>query len=233
MILSEFEKDTYREKIRARGNFKPVAYITGLKSFYHWDFQVNENVLIPRPETEELLEWVLKENRGVAKKVLDLCCGSGCIGISLLKEELLFQLSFSDISEKALEVTKNNLRNLVEEKKEFQLFQSDLYRSIPEQKFDVIVSNPPYIPLEEKSQIMPDVLNYEPHIALFLQEPEAFHKRLLEESLNFLSEEGKLYLETHPDWIQKIVGLGKELGYKNIQIKQDLSRKERFISLEK
>ena len=232
--LTEPEKDNYREKIKARGEFKPVAYIIGKKNFYKSSFLVNEKVLIPRPETEELLEWVSKEIKGEDSLfVLDLCAGSGCIGISLKKDFPKIALTMTDISQDALDVAGANANSILSNT-EVSFLKSDLFDSFEENlKFNFILSNPPYIPIQEKETIMPDVLNFEPHLALFLEEPEVFYQKLLKGAYKYLSQPGFLYLETHPDWANKISEMSKEFGFTSSQVKKDLSNKDRFVKLTK
>jgi release factor glutamine methyltransferase len=233
MILNENEKDEYRKRIKLRGELKPVAYITGKKSFYKHDFIVDSSVLIPRPETEELVEWVSKDlmKEETQVSVLDLCCGSGCIGLSLLKDVPNIKLSMSDISMNTLSTAQKNATLLCPEAfSGIQFLVSDLFLSFPtEQKFNYIVSNPPYIPETEKNSVMKDVLEYEPHIALFVPDMESFYLRLLGEAKQHLLEGGKLYLETHHLWAEKIKELGLKNGFSTGFVKKDYSRKERFI----
>ena len=232
--LTEPEKDNYREKIKARGEFKPVAYIIGKKNFYKSSFLVNEKVLIPRPETEELLEWVSKEIKGEDSLfVLDLCAGSGCIGISLKKDFPKIALTMTDISQDALDVAGANVNSILSNA-EVSFLKSDLFDSFDENlKFNFILSNPPYIPIQEKETIMPDVLNFEPHLALFLEEPQVFYQKLLKGAYKHLSQPGFLYLETHTDWANKISEMSKEFGFTLSQVKKDLSNKDRFVKLTK
>jgi release factor glutamine methyltransferase len=232
--LTEEQKDIYRDRIKSRGDFKPVAYIIGKKNFYKSNFLVNASVLIPRPETEELIEWVSKEMQSQESlSVLDLCSGSGCIGISLKKDFPQIHITLSDISKDALEVAANNAKEILPGTV-ITLLESDLFDSIQtETKFDLILSNPPYIPIQEKASIMADVLNYEPHLALFLDDPETFYKKLLLGAYKHLAENGFLYMETHPDWVKQIADMSQDFGFKSSIIKKDLSHKERFIKLAK
>ncbi len=232
--LSEPQKDIYREKIKARGEFKPVSYIIGFKNFYKSVFSVNESVLIPRPETEELVEWVSKEiSPDLNLEVLDLCTGSGCIGISLKKDFPNINILLSDISKDALVVASENAKKILPDEK-ITIIESDLFDSFSsEHQFDLIISNPPYIPDAEKNTIMPDVLNFEPHLALFLTEPTHFYKRLLSGVMNHLKEGGSFYMETHSDWANIVSQMSTELGFKTSLIKKDLSNKERFVKITK
>lgn len=232
--LTEPEKDIYREKIKSRGEFKPVAYILGNKNFYKSNFSVNEAVLIPRPETEELVEWVSKEiSSDKNLSVLDLCAGSGCIGISLKKDFPSLDLTLSDISKDALEIALKNSEKILPESK-FTFLVSDLFDSFQnDSQFDLIVSNPPYIPIEEKNTIMADVVNFEPHLALFLEEPESFYKRLLAGVSKHLKVDGFFYMETHSDWSNKVAEMSTQFGFKTSLVKKDLSHKDRFVKLTK
>lgn len=230
-ILSEQEKNIYRDSIKSRGNFKPVAYIIGKKNFYESEFIVNQEVLIPRPETEELVSWILSEHSiSKDKTVLDMGTGSGCIAITLQLQRPSWNILGVDISMGALGVAKQNSMRLLGEDTTLLFKQSDWFSEITERKFDIIVSNPPYIPIEEKSSIMPDVLDYEPHHALFIQDPEFFYPQFLRNSLRYLAEDGKIYLETHHDWAEKIKEIGLEIGFQ-IEIKIDYSNKNRMVKL--
>jgi release factor glutamine methyltransferase len=221
--LTEPEKDQYRDKIKRRGNNEPVAYIVGKKSFYKSEFKVNSSVLIPRPETEELLEWILSENSLSSRTVLDLGTGSGCIAISLKLERPEWNVTALDISDDALQLAIENSNQLLGEGK-ISFLESDWFSKIENNKFSIIVSNPPYIPLNEKDSLMQDVLQFEPHLALFLEKPEEFYKMFLEKSKVSLESNGKIYLETHHDWAIKIQEIGNSLGLKS-EIRQDLSKK--------
>ncbi|TGK12917.1 peptide chain release factor N(5)-glutamine methyltransferase [Leptospira fletcheri] len=234
--LSLVEKDAYRERILERSKSRPTAYIIGKKAFFDSEFYVDQNVLIPRPETEELVAWVLEDSsKGQdSQEVLDLCSGSGCIGISLAKPKAGWTLHFSDVSPEAMSVTKRNSSEILGGNRKIEFFESDLFSSIPKDKsFDCIVSNPPYIPEKEKAEIMPDVLNYEPHLALFLSDFEEFHVKLLGQALPFLKEGGRLYLETHPDYSSWLRETALKVGYSDVILRKDLSSKERFLRLTK
>ncbi len=234
--LSLSEKDAYRERIVQRSKFRPTAYIIGKKAFFDSEFQVNESVLIPRPETEELVAWVLEEFPGKDSSldILDLCSGSGCIGISLAKPRPAWSVAFSDLSPDALKVNQKNITELLNGERQFELYQGDLFSTIPkEKKFDLIVSNPPYIPETDKTSIMPDVLDYEPHLALFVSDFQNFHTRILTEAKEYLKSEGRMYLETHPKYANWLKEEALSLGYLEATIKKDLSNRESFLRLKR
>lgn len=156
--------------------------------------------------------------------------GSGCIAITLKLQRPNWDLSAIDLSSNALKIAKINSDNLLKPDERINLLESDWFSNLGSLKFDIIVANPPYIPLEEKANMMPDVLNYEPHLALFVQKPYDFYKSFLEKSLSYIEENGKVYFETHPDWVFKIKEIGEQYGFKT-EIRKDLSNKNRMVKL--
>ncbi|GBF48593.1 release factor glutamine methyltransferase [Leptospira ryugenii] len=231
MPLSSKEIEEYRERIVDRSKSKPVAYIIGKKGFHQFDFFVNESVLIPRPETEELVELIRlryeKEDKPL--QLWDLGTGSGCIGLSLAKLFPHFFVTLTDISEESLNVAKKNAENLqVNDRCNFIL--SDLANKLSsEVKFDLILSNPPYIPLEEKEDIMKDVVAYEPHQALFIENIFEFHKQIFQSFADHLIPTGVFAIETHPKFIHKLADLASTFSLGDIEIIKDSSSKDRFI----
>ncbi|MBM9575528.1 peptide chain release factor N(5)-glutamine methyltransferase [Leptospira sp. 201903070] len=235
-LLNETEKDAYRERILERSKNKPTAYITGQKAFYNSVFYVNEDVLIPRPETEELVEKILLDFREIPQEinVLDLCTGSGCIGISLKAAKREWTVSISDISKKALDVAEKNTIQILGDLNYIRFFESDLFSSIPrESKFDLIATNPPYIPNSDKGTMMKDVVDYEPHLALFLENPKEFLTSLVEKAHAYLNQNGKFYMETLPSLANVLVSESIGKGWSNGKVEKDLSGKERFVILTK
>lgn len=239
MPLTPSQKDQYRDLVKKRGENYPTAYLLGSKNFFGYEYFVDPSVLIPRPETEELVEMVLRDylprdTNSPPMRVLDLCCGSGCIGISLLKERPdAVTVDFLDISPAALATAQKNAKALLSEKTygEIRWFLSDLFSAMPagdpNQSFDLIVSNPPYVLPEEEASLSTEVRR-EPRIALVVEEFMPFHKRLLEEALPRLKPDGAILLETNPNCIRDLAELGCDLGY-NTKIAMDLSKKERFL----
>ncbi|TGL33559.1 peptide chain release factor N(5)-glutamine methyltransferase [Leptospira perdikensis] len=238
MPLGQKEIDVYRERIVERSKRKPVAYITGKKGFHKFEYFVSEDVLIPRPETEELVDylWKKKEELSFAEpkeiQIWDLCSGSGCIGLSLTQLLPSSVVTLSDLSEKAIEMSRRNAEKYnLQEKTNF--YVSDLDSSLPKDlQFDLIVSNPPYIPESEKPEIMPDVLDYEPHMALFVSDFKEFHKRLLSAIKSRLLPGGKLMMETHPLYMDDVEEIAKSLGFVSTKRILDSSNKERFFFAE-
>ncbi|MDV6234352.1 peptide chain release factor N(5)-glutamine methyltransferase [Leptospira ellisii] len=235
-LLTESEKNAYRERIVERSKNRPTAYITGQKSFYNSVFFVNEKVLIPRPETEELVEKVLYDLKEGSEtiEVLDLCSGSGCIGISLKLARKNWNVLLSDISDEALGVARENASKILGEELSVEFLQSDLLTSIPVQsKFHLIVTNPPYIPVSDKQEMMSDVVDYEPHLALFRENPEIFLIELIAQAHERLIDGGRLYMETLPSIAGSLLSKSLKDGWKEGKVEKDLSGKERFVVLTK
>lgn len=210
----------------------PIQYILGSTSFFDLDFEVNKNVLIPRPETEELVNWIiddLKIRKFKNLKILDIGTGSGCIAISLAKNIVNTEVFALDVSHKALEIArKNAVSNNVQVA---FLQQNILEMENLNQQFDVIVSNPPYVRNLEKKEIQKNVLDYEPHLALFVDDNDAllFYKKIADLALQNLSKNGFLFFEINQYLAQETAQMLQEKGFKNIEIKKDIYGNDRMI----
>lgn len=211
----------------------PIQYLLEKTNFYGLDFEVNSNVLIPRPETEELVEWIIKENLKVGKskslKILDVGTGSGCIAISLAKNLPKAQVFAIDVSEGALATAK---RNAVSN----EVVVTFLHQNILEtedlmQEFDVIVSNPPYVRNLEKEEIKKNVLDNEPHLALFVADNDAliFYRKIAELAQKNLVKNGSLYFEINQYLGKETVELLENLGFKKIELRKDIYDNDRMI----
>jgi release factor glutamine methyltransferase len=220
---------------------RPIQYILGETEFYGLRFLVNENTLIPRPETEELVELILNENSKKKipnPKILDIGTGSGCIAISLAKNLPDAEVFALDVSEKALEIAKKNAE-LNEVKVNFInksiLEMDDLkFPTTNNQQptlFDIIVSNPPYVRNLEKEEIKKNVLEYEPHLALFVQDNDAllFYRKIAQLAQKNLSENGKLYFEINQYLGKETVELLQNLNFKKIELIKDVYGNDRMI----
>ncbi|CAM3857640.1 peptide chain release factor N(5)-glutamine methyltransferase [Flavobacterium cucumis] len=221
---------------------KPIQYITGEAWFYGLRFEVNENTLIPRPETEELVDWIL--NSPITQNltpitILDIGTGSGCIPISLKANLPQANVSAIDVSEKALEVAK---RNAVSNKVEINFIQANILEvedlsQLPSpithypSPYNIIVSNPPYVRNLEKEEIKKNVLNYEPHLALFVEDTDAllFYRKIAQLALKNLSSNGLLFFEINQYLGKETVELLENLGFKNIELKKDIYGNDRMI----
>lgn len=212
---------------------KPIQYILGETEFYGLPFLVNENTLIPRPETEELVEWIIVESRKSKVenlKILDIGTGSGCIAVSLAKNLPNAIVSAIDVSEKALNTVKKNAEiNTVAVN---FMFKNILEIQDLDEQFDLIVSNPPYVRNLEKAEIKPNVLAYEPHLALFVEDNDAllFYRKIAQLAKKNLTENGRLYFEINQYLGKETVLLLEELGFKEIVLKKDIYGNDRMIS---
>ena len=223
-LMSE-QQDEYRVVIRKRAEHVPLQYITGEQEFMGLPFKVNSNVLIPRQDTETLVEEALKVIRP-GMKVLDMCTGSGCILISILKNVLNVEGVGCDISKQAVIVAKENakLNNVVA-----TFERSDLFDHVTE-TFDVIVSNPPYIRTEEIATLMPEVCQFEPVGALDGKEDGLFfYRKMIAESSKYLKPNGVILFEIGYDQGQDVSLMLKEAGYKDVQIVKDLAQNDRVV----
>ena len=222
---------------------KPIQYITREAWFYGLRFEVNENTLIPRPETEELVEWIIESQKSKVKsqkfEILDIGTGTGCIPISLKANLPHVNVSAIDVSEKALEVAR---RNAVSNKVEINFIQTNILEvedlsqlqtpnfQLPT-SFDIIVSNPPYVRNLEKEEIKKNVLDYEPHLALFVEDTDAllFYRKIAQLALKNLAPNGLLFFEINQYLGKETVELLKNLGLKNIELKKDIYGNDRMV----
>lgn len=212
----------------------PIQYLLGKTSFYGLDFEVNENVLIPRPETEELVDWIIKSNSKSKNykdlKILDIGTGSGCIAVSLAKNIPNSQVYAVDVSEKALATAKKNaeLNNV---KITFSN-QNILKTEDLKQQFDIIVSNPPYVRNLEKEEIKKNVLDNEPHLALFVEDNDAliFYRKIAKLAQINLSENGQLFFEINQYLAKEMVELLEKMNFKNVELRKDIYGNDRMIS---
>lgn len=212
---------------------EPIQYIIGTEEFYGLTFEVNGDVLIPRPETGELIDWIVKEHKHAQAKILDIGTGSGCIAISLAKNLEAAEVVSWDISEEALQVAARNcLRNDVR----VILEHRDVLHASPSgERFDMIVSNPPYITEKEKADMSTNVLDWEPDLALFVPDdkPLLFYQKIAELGMDMLVSGGKLYFEINREYGPRTVDMLVGLGYKNIELRKDLFQNDRMIKAEK
>ena len=247
--LSEAEVGKWNAILAQLQLEKPIQYITGEAWFYGLQFEVNENTLIPRPETEELVEWIIeswklevgswKSENQKRINVLDIGTGTGCIPITLKTNLPQANVSAIDVSEMALEVARRNAElnkvevnfiqaNIleVEDVSKLQTSNSQLPTN-----FDIIVSNPPYVRNLEKQEIKKNVLDYEPHLALFVEDTDAllFYRKIAQLAIKNLSPNGLLFFEINQYLGKETVELLENLGFKNIELKKDMFGNDRMI----
>ena len=231
--ISEAEVQKWESIISELKTEKPIQYILGETWFYDSKFYVNEHTLIPRPETEELVDWIFATEKKNDKKekltILDIGTGTGCIPISLKKNLPQAEVSAIDVSEEALKVAQ---RNALENKVEINfILQNILETEDLQQQFDLIVSNPPYVRNLEKQEIKRNVLAFEPHLALFVEDNDAllFYRKIAQLALKSLTPNGLLFFEINQYLGKETVELLENLGFKNIELKKDLYGNDRMI----
>ena len=223
-VISIKNSDYIKRIIKELKENKPIQYILGEAEFYGLKFKVNKHTLIPRQETEELVEWILKEEFSSA---LDIGTGSGCIAITLAKNTNA-KITAIDVSEDALQVAKENARiNEVE----INFLQQDILQTTSLPKTDVIVSNPPYVLKSEKEKMQQNILQYEPHLALFPpdKEPLLFYRKIGNLAVKSLNCGGKLYFEINEQYGIEILEMLSKIGFVDIALKKDINDKDRMI----
>ena len=230
--LSDAEVEKWNIILADLQQEKPIQYITGEAWFYGLKFEVNENTLIPRPETEELVEWILNSpiiHHPSSMNILDIGTGTGCIPISLKANLPQANVSAIDVSEKALEVAKRNAKS---NKVEINFIQTNILEVEDlNQYFDIIVSNPPYVRNLEKEEIKKNVLDYEPHLALFVEDTDAllFYRKIAQLALKNLTPNGLLFFEINQYLGKETVELLQNIGFKNIELKKDMYGNDRMV----
>lgn len=209
---------------------KPIQYILGKTVFYGLPLQVNKHVLIPRPETEELIHWILKSDVKTPETILDLGTGSGCIALALKDQIRSARVYGADISIAALNVAKNNALN---NDLHVEFFQFDMIsqESLGFMKFDLMVSNPPYVRISEKEWMEKNVIDHEPHTALFVEEedPLIFYRKIVDLAEGHLNKNGRLYFEINEVYGKEVLQLLKDRGFENVALKKDFNGKDRMV----
>lgn len=225
----EIQLEQYAEKLLQH---EPVQYVLNEAWFLGSKFYVDKNVLIPRPETEELVQWIIEDYKTATTslKILDIGSGSGCIPISLKKKLPNVEIWSCDISNDALEVAKKNAFTLGTEVNfiHFNFLDEEKWSQLP--SFDIIVSNPPYVPEKDKEQMQANVLAFEPATALFVpdNDPLIFYKAIAEFSKIHLNKPGSIYCEIHEDLGEKTVNIFRENGF-TVELKKDMQQKDRMV----
>ncbi|QRM90918.1 peptide chain release factor N(5)-glutamine methyltransferase [Lacinutrix sp. WUR7] len=236
--ITKVEEGAIRDALQRLKEEEPIQYILGETEFYGLPFKVNANTLIPRPETEELVDLIINDvNSSAFEKtisILDIGTGSGCIAISLAKNLPKAKVYALDVSAKAIEKANENaaLNNV-----EVEFIEGDILNEkswglkFSSLKFDIIVSNPPYVRNVEKQEMKPNVLQNEPHLALFVEDnnPLQFYEAITKFALDTLKPKGELYFEINEYLGKEMIALLEENGFEDIELKQDIFRKDRML----
>ena len=235
--LSESDLLYFRSIVKRLQNQEPFQYILGETYFYDLVIRCDERALIPRPETEELVEWICNSvDKNEKLEILDVCTGSGCIALALKSILKSSNVSATDISPVALALAKKNAMLLVLDINFLQdnalVEDADLFDS---NSLDLIVSNPPYIPMKEKDLMEKNVLDFEPHLALFVADetPLIFYKAIAEKAHRLLKPDGCLFFELHESYAELTKELVIAIGYDAVEIKLDLQGKSRMLKAKK
>lgn len=211
---------------------RPVQYIVGEAEFCDMRFVVREGVLIPRPESEELIRWIVSQNRDhKIENILDIGCGSGALAIALSVALPQSKVVALDISDDAIAIATENRDRL---SPSVEIIKGDALKGVEnytDRRYDIIVSNPPYIPQSEESMMRENVTRYEPHLALFVpdNDPLLFYRAIARSALKLLSEGGSLYFEIHENYAAECEAMLREEGFARIERRLDINDKERMI----
>jgi release factor glutamine methyltransferase len=249
--LSALQSEQLQSHLQRLKTGEPIQYITNKSWFCGMELYVDKNVLIPRPETEELVQWIIDDVKASGKdvfvrkpmeadettqlKVLDVGTGSGCIALALKKIMVKAEVWGCDVSEEALNVARRNgsTLNIRVDFQGLNFLDEAQQKLLP--TVDIIVSNPPYVPLKDKEEMHTNVVDHEPHTALFVSnnDPLIFYKALAGFGKKRLYENGSIYMEIHEDLGQDVVALFKQNGYSNVELKKDMQKKDRMVRVRK
>jgi len=233
-VISGKKQEKFQNAVNKLKNYIPIQYIIGNTEFYNLTLKVNAATLIPRPETEELVAWIINDQNNKQNiSILDVGTGSGCIAIALAKNLPEAKVFALDVSEKALRIAR---QNAVDNGVTIEFIEADIFDvDLGNLQFDVIVSNPPYVLEWEKETMSPNVLNHEPHLALFVKDddPLLFYRSIVEVANNTLKSKGFLYFEINEFLGNLTRQLVQKLNYCNIELKKDLFMKDRMIKANK
>lgn len=228
--ISEKERSLLNDIIKRLLQNEPIQYILGVETFCGLNFRVDKNVLIPRPETQELVEWILSDNKNLKDgRILDIGTGSGCIAITLAKNLPEVEVEAWDVSKGALQIA---TQNASDNKVRVHFVEQDVLAFIPQGTyFDVLVSNPPYITEVEKTEMEANVLEWEPKTALFVQDndPLLFYRKIASLGRVMLKSGGMLYFEINRAYGAEMVEMLNGMGYSSIELRKDLFGNDRMI----
>jgi release factor glutamine methyltransferase len=236
-LLSESDLLFFRSIVKRLLNNEPFQYVMGKTEFYGLELKTDKRALIPRPETEELVSWIVEDHPEQSVfKMLDLCTGSGCIALALKSRFTNSEIVATDLSKDALELAKENAENLEMNIAFLNLNALDEkdYTAFEKQSFDVWVSNPPYIPYTDQQAMEQNVLDFEPHMALFVEDHDAllFYREIAGQGKEYLKNGAKIYFEIHEDLGPQTVALLESLGFSHVLIRKDLQGKDRMVRAE-
>ncbi len=231
-ILDNSELDKVNKFTKELKKGKPFQYIIGETKFYNYKFYVNESVLIPRMETEGLVDWVLKENKNSKKTVIDFCSGSGCIAITIKLKRKKWDIFALEISKNAIDTA---MRNSSRHSVDINFIHADVFSWNNCDEVDIIISNPPYVAESQKKNMKINVLNFEPKKSIFVSDenPLIFYKRIFDISKLKLKTGGLLYFEINPKFKSALISVSKRYNFSNYELKKDIFKRSRYIKFQK
>lgn len=232
VTLSHKQQEKLTEAIESLKHYRPIQHILGYENFCGMQFIVNNSVLIPRPETQELVSWIIDNSNG-NESILDIGTGSGCIAITLAHKLPSCKIEAWDISPEALATARLNSQK---RKTDIKFRQQDILSYTPNsEQFDIIVSNPPYIKESEKREMEKNVLDWEPHTALFVpdNDPLLFYRTIAQKSLSMLTDNGILYFEINSAHGNETMEMLEKMGYANTELRKDFAGNDRMIKTQK
>lgn len=238
--LSESDLLYFRAAVKRLQQNEPFQYIVGKTEFFGLEIYCDNRALIPRPETEELVEWILETSQNTNSKILDLCTGAGCIALALKANLPASEVFALELSEDALKLAQENAISLGLKVNLLQgdaLANNELFvlNAKHHESFDIWVSNPPYIPFKQKEEMKENVLAFEPHLALFVENDDAllFYRSIADKALVYLKKGAYLFFELNEYYAEETAKLMVHLGYTEVEIKEDLQGKKRMLRARK
>lgn len=229
--LSDKERDDINKIVNRLKDHEPIQYVLGTTEFYGLSFWCVPGVLIPRPETEELVDWIVKENATSNPTIIDMGTGTGCIAISLQKFILQSTVWACDVSPVCLNTANDNAKR---NNSEITVIEYDILKHTPQRtfpEFDIVVSNPPYVRYSEKAQMEKNVTDFEPELALFVKDekPLVFYEHIADFARTNMKDKGKLYFEINESLGAQTCDMLSSKGFTNIRLKKDINNKNRMI----
>lgn len=238
MLFSESDLLHFRGVVKRLEKHEPFQHVLGEVEFYGLILKSDARALVPRPETEELVDWVIKDNKGKSNlNVMDLCSGSGCIAFGVKSVLNSSNVSAIEFSPEAISLMEENraLTGLKIDVIEGDVLNKDCYLEIEKSSFDCWISNPPYIPITEREAMHPNVTEYEPSLALFVEDnlPFVFYSQIAQNAMIYLRSGGWLYFEIHESFGQEVVRILEDFYFVNIELRKDLQGRDRMIKAQK
>ena len=231
-LLTNIELEKMKKFTNELKRGKPFQYIVGETRFYGYKFYVNDNVLIPRVETEALVDWVLRENKKPKTTVIDFCTGSGCIAVTMKMKRKKWNIFALENSKKAIELAKRNSSRYYVN---INYIHADIFSWNKYDEIDIIISNPPYVVESQKKFMKVNVLNFEPENSIFVadENPLIFYKRIFDISKLKLKAGGLIYFEINPKFKNLLISLSKKYKFSNYELKKDIFKRNRYIKFQK